>query len=278
MITFAQLQADPTNMELANAYVAQQGNMLNAQGGTGPSQGAPSLTLGQQYLAGNADVQQDAIQRANAEGLTGGDAFSNRLDEIALEHFNNFGRNEGRTGYGYSAPSSGSFNPSPNDTPSFGEAPQWARGAPVPRGPRDPNFDNSDNFGNLPPGSLTGPNMGSMPGGNNQSQQPGFDNSGYQTALNNFGGLLNNYGDFFGGLLSGAQNGQDAQPMNQGQNFTGFYGPQQAATGFGGGFGNLAGGLAGGLSGGFSNGSTWGGGGGGSSSGGNTGHRQLWTT
>ena len=40
--------------------------------------------MGQQYLAQNADVMNDAIARANAEGLTGGDAFSNRLDEIAL--------------------------------------------------------------------------------------------------------------------------------------------------------------------------------------------------
>ena len=31
-------------------------------------------------------------------------------------------------------------------------------------------------------------------------------NQSYETALNNFGGLLSNYGDFFGGLLSGAQN------------------------------------------------------------------------
>lgn len=248
MITFAQLQADPSNMALANAYAAQQGNMLNAQGGTGSAIGNANLTLGQQYMSGNADVQQDAIQRANAEGLTGGDAFSNRLDEIALEHFNNFGRNEGRTGYGYSAPAPGTFNPSPNDTPSFG--------APPPPPP--------------PPGDTM---YGPPPGDTTQPGQPSFDNSGYQTALNNFGGLLSNYGDFFGGLLSGAQNGQDAQPMTQGQNFTGFYGPQQAATGFGGGFGNLAGALSGG----FSNASTWGGGGG-SSSGGNTGHRQLWTT
>ncbi len=234
------------DMDLFQQFADQQQAMFTPQGGTGSSIGSPNLTLGQQYMAGNPDVQQDAIRRANAEGLTGGDAFSNRLDEIALEHYNNFGRAEGRTGYGYSAPAAGSFSPSPNDTPSFGSPP--------------------------PPPGNTGGNT--MPG-TMQPGQPAFDNSGYETALNNFGGLLSNYGDFFGGLLSGAQNAQtNMQP--QGQNFTGFYGPQQAATGFGGGFNNF-GNFGGALSGGFSNGSTWGGGGN-ATSGGNTGHRQLWTT
>lgn len=258
MITFAQLQADPSNMELANAYASQQGNILNSQGGTGPSQGSSNLTQGQQYLAGNADVFNNAVSRANDEGLFGGDAFSTRLDEIAREHFNSFGVADGRAGFGYTPPATGTFAPSPNETPSFSPPPGGNAG--------NPSTDNTLQSG-LP---------GYAQPTNEQSQQSTFDNSNYQTALNNFGGLLNNYGDFFGGLLSGAQNGQDAQPMNQGQNFTGFYGPQQAATGFGGGFNNF-GNLASSLSGGFSNGSTWGGGGG-SSSGGNTGHRQLWTT
>lgn len=238
------------DMDLFQQFANQQNAMLTPQGGTGSSMGSPQLTLGQQYMAGNPDVQQDAIRRAQAEGLTGGDAYSNRLDQFALDHFNNFGRAEGRSGYGYSAPIEGSFNPSPNDTPSFG--------APPPPPPP-------------PPGSTGG---NTMPG-TMQAEQPAFNNSGYQTALNNFGGLLNNYGDFFGGLLSGAQNAQtNMQP--QGQNYSGFYGPQQAATGFGGGFNNF-GNFGGALSGGFSNASTWGGGSS-SSSGGNTGHRQLWTT
>ena len=292
MITFAQLQADPNNMELANAYVAQQGNMLNAQGGTGSSIGSPNLTLGQQYMAQNADVMNDAIARANAEGLTGGDAYSNRLDEIALEHFNNFGRAEGRTGYGYSAPAAGSFNPSPNDTPSFGSPPspnETPTFFPLPHPNDIPSVGAGDRSRTNTPGANINPGngqpftpapgqtgLGSMPGGNGQSQQSTFDNSGYQTALNNFGGLLSNYGDFFGGLLSGAQNAQ-ANTQPQGQNFTGFYGPQQAASGFGGGFNNF-GNFGGALSGGFSNASTWGGGGGNATSGGNTAHRQLWTT
>ena len=220
----------------------QQGANASNSLGAGSSIGNPMLTQGQQYMAGNSDVQQDAISRANAEGLFTGDAFSNRLDEIALEHFNSFGVADGRTGFGYTPPAAGSFSPN--------------------QGSQDLTVAGAG-FGNS-----ASPPMG----GENTS--PTFDNSGYQTALTNFGGLLNNYGDFFGGLLSGAQNGQGTQPMNQGQNYTGFYGPQQASNGFGGGFNNF-----GNLSGGFSNGATWGGGGGSSSSsGGNTGHRQLWTT
>ena len=215
-------------------YMAQQ-NANFANVGPGSAL-ANSLSGGQNYLANNADVLANAQMRAQAEGLTSGDAYSNRLNEIAREHYNAFGQTEGRAGFG---------NP----------------GAPPP--------DFSSGGG---PGGGTGGNMGGGPGGGTGNA---FDNSGYETALNNFGGLLNNYGDFFGGLLSGAQNAQETQPMNQGQNYTGFYGPQQASNGFGGGFNNF--GNFGGLSGGFSNGSTWGGGSG-SSSGGNTGHRQLWTT
>jgi len=215
-------------------YMAQQ-NVNNANVGMAP--GNPSLTQGQQYMAMYPDVQQDAIGRANAEGLFSGDAFSNRLDEIAQEHFNAFGVADGRTGFGYTPPSAGSFNPSPNDTPMFGPPP-------------------GNTGGNTMPGTM-------------QPGQPAFDNSGYETALNNFGGLLSNYGDFFGGLLSGAQNAQtNMQP--QGQNYSGFYAPGQAPsfTGFS---------PYPSFSGGFSNGSTWGGGGN-ATSGGNTGHRQLWTT
>jgi len=226
------------DMDLFRQFANQQQAALTPQGGTGPSMGNANLTLGQQYMAGNADVQQDAIRRAQAEGLTGGDAFSNRLDEIALEHYNNFGRAEGRTGYGYSPPSAGSFSPSPNDTPMFGP----------------------------PPGNMV---SGPPPGNTMQPGQPAFDNSGYQTALNNFGGLLSNYGDFFGGLLSGAQNAQTNMPP-QGQNYSGFYGPGQAPSFSG--FNPYPS-----FSGGFSNASTWGGGGN-ATSGGNTGHRQLWTT
>ena len=107
-----------------------------------------------------------------------------------------------------------------------------------------------------------------MPG-TMQPGQPSFDNSGYETALNNFGGLLSNYGDFFGGLLSGAQNAQTNMPP-QGQNYSGFYGPGQAPS-----FSSFNPYPS--FSGGFSNASTWGGGGN-ATSGGNTGHRQLWTS
>lgn len=240
------------DMDLFRQFADQQQAALTPQGGTGPSMGNANLTLGQQYMAGNPDVQQDAIRRANAEGLTGGDAFSNRLDEIALEHYNNFGRAEGRTGYGYSAPSSGSFLPSPNDIPSFGAGDRGRTNTP------GANINPGTGQPFTPAPGQTG--LGFMPGG-------GFDNFGYQTALNNFGGLLSNYGDFFGGLLSGAQNAQtNMQP--QGQNYTGFYGPGQAPS-----FSSFNPYPS--FSGGFSNGSTWGGGN--ATSGGNTGHRQLWT-
>ncbi len=223
------------DMDLFQQFANQQQAMFTPQGGTGSSMGNPNLTQGQQYMAMYPDVQQDAIGRANAEGLFSGDAFSNRLDEIAQEHFNAFGVADGRTGFGYTPPASGTFNPSPND----------------------PNFL-SINPGGIP---------SSPPGNTMQPGQPAFDNSGYQTALNNFGGLLSNYGDFFGGLLSGAQNAQTNMPP-QGQNYTGFYGPGQAPS-----FSSFNPYPS--FSGGFSNGSTWGGGN--ATSGGNTGHRQLWT-
>jgi len=227
-------------------YMAQQ-DIYKANVGPG-SAIANSLSGGQNYLANNVDVFTNAQERAQSEGLSG-NAYANRLDEIAREHYDLYGRAEGRAGFG-NAPA-----------PLMDGAPSTFPGTNI-------NPGNGQPFTPVP-GQI---GLGSS---NGQSQQSTFDNSGYQTALNNFGGLLNNYGDFFGGLLSGAQNAQETQPMNQGQNYTGFYGPQQASNGFGGGFNNF--GNFGGLSGGFSNGSTWGGGSG-SSSGGNTGHRQLWTT
>jgi len=265
MITFAQLQADPSNMELGNAYAAQQGNILNAQGGTGPSQGSPNLTQGQQYLAAHPDVFNNAVARANDEGIFGGDAFSSRLDEIALEHFNAFGVADGRAGFGYTPPATGTFAPSPNETPSF----------------------NSPST-NINPGTgqpfTPAPGQTGLGSNNGQSQQSTFDNSGYQTALNNFGGLLNNYGDFFGGLLSGAQNAQDQSNMNPYSAYpnANYVNPWNATAPMGvnsvfgannsmSGLGNLAGGVA---SGGWNSGSSWNGGGGAA----NTGHNMLWTT
>jgi len=191
MITFAQLQADPSNMELANAYAVQQGNITNAQGGTGPSQGSPNLTQGQQYLAGNADVFNNAVSRANDEGLFGGDAFSTRLDEIAREHFNAFGVADGRAGFGYTPPATGTFAPSPNETPSFSAPPGGNAG--------NPSTDNTLQSG--------------LPG----YAQPIFDTSQYDTAfqntLGNFNGLLDDYNSFFGDMLTNATNAQNQQPQ-----------------------------------------------------------------
>lgn len=233
---------DTSPGSLFDQYKIQQAG-YNANVGTAP--GNPTLTQGQQYMVRYPDVQQDAIGRANAEGLFSGDAFSNRLDEIAQEHFNLFGVADGRTGFGYTPPQPGTFTPSPNDTPMFGPPPGNTVSGPPP----------GNTGGNTMPGTM-------------QPGQPAFDNSGYQTALNNFGGLLSNYGDFFGGLLSGAQNAQANMPP-QGQNYSGFYGPGQTPSFSG--FNPYPS-----FSGGFSNASTWGGGN--ATSGGNTGHRQLWTT
>ena len=113
MITMQDVSAGTATFE---DYMAQQDAF---KANIGSSINNPNLTMGQQYLAQNADVMNDAIARANAEGLTGGDAFSNRLDEIALEHFNLYGRPEGRSGFGYTALIPGTFAPSPTDDMSF---------------------------------------------------------------------------------------------------------------------------------------------------------------
>ena len=64
-------------------YVNQQAGILNERGGTGGTAGNPNLTMGQQYLAANPDVFQDATARAQAEGIAPGQAFQNRVDQIA---------------------------------------------------------------------------------------------------------------------------------------------------------------------------------------------------
>ncbi len=178
--------------ELWGAYSSQQDN-LNAQLGSANAGdlGLPTrsdLTLGQQYLQDNADVFNDAIARANSEGLTGGDVFSNRLDEIALEHFNTWGRNEGRSGFGYTAPEPGTFAPGPNETPTFFPQPVNGGGAPG--------------------------NTGGAPG---FAQPTPFDfdqyNSAFESALGNFNGLLDSYNSFFGDMLDNAQDPSNMQPQ-----------------------------------------------------------------
>ena len=176
MISWSEVEANPA---LALDYANQQAGILNAQGGTGGTAGNPTLTMGQQYLANNPDVFEDATARAQAEGIAPGQAFQNRVDQIAREHFDAFGMNEGRSGFGYTAPAPGSFAPSPTD------------GMPFTPGP-----------GSMP--SSSGGNLSGLGAG--MTQMPTFDTSAYESALNNFGGLLNNFGDFFGGIMSGAQN------------------------------------------------------------------------
>ena len=249
MITVEQAYAlgpdGQVDMDLFEQFANQQKTMFTPQGGTGPSMGNPRLTLGQQYMAGNPDVQQDAIRRANAEGLTGGDAFSNRLDEIALEHYNNFGRAEGRTGYGYSAPAEGSFNPSPNDTPSFAPPLSSVGGG---------------NQTMPPPANMMPPN-----------NQGGYDfsgvNSQFQNALGNFGGLLDSFGSLTGGLLSGLQNNQTASSAYN--PYQGYPNANYAAPNFQGYGGSNN------MSSGWNAGSNWGGGSAGGAA--NTGHNMLWT-
>tara|TARA_Y100001972_G_scaffold92920_1_gene113838 strand:+ start:339 stop:1094 length:756 start_codon:yes stop_codon:yes gene_type:complete len=233
------------DMDLFQQFANQQQAALTPQGGTGPSAGSPNLTMGQQYLAANPDVFADATARAQAEGIAPGQAFQNRVDQIAREHFDAFGMQEGRSGFGYTPPASGTFAPSPNDNMPFTQNP-YSGSMP------GPGFQGNANQNYTGTGM---PNMQAV-------------NQSYETALNNFGGLLSNYGDFFGGLLSGAQN---ATSGNMGQNYTGFYGPGQ--TPVAGGFGSFPAYNFGG----FNAGGSWGGSTGGATSGGNTGHRQLWT-
>ncbi len=236
MIQWSDVQANPA---LAMDFAKQTG-ILNEQGGTGGTAGNPNLTMGQQYLAANPDVFQDATARAQAEGIAPGQAFQNRVDQIAREHFDLYGMNEGRSGFGYTFPSSGTFAPSPFDGPPA-------------------SIQNNSGFQGNANQNFTGTGMPNMQA----------VNQSYETALNNFGGLLSNYGDFFGGLLSGAQN---ATSGNMGQNYTGFYAPGQ--TPIAGGFGSFPAYNFGG----FNAGGSWGGSSaGGATSGGNTGHRQLWT-
>ena len=168
----------------------QQGANASNSLGAGSSVGNSMLTQGQQYMAGNADVQQDAISRANSEGLFTGDAFSNRLDEIALQHFNLFGVADGRTGFGYTPPAAGSFSPNQGSTLS--------------------NFDASSSGGNANSPQTA---AGGLPG----FAQPLFDTSQYdsafQSAVGNFNGLLDNYNSFFGDMLTNATNTQNQQPQ-----------------------------------------------------------------
>ena len=50
------------------------------------------------YLTNNADVLEDANARARAAGIPPGPQFQNFVNQVAQEHFNAFGKNEGRQG------------------------------------------------------------------------------------------------------------------------------------------------------------------------------------
>ena len=128
------------------------------------------LTLGQQYLSQNADVFNDAAARVKAEGIAPGPDFQNRIEEIAFEHFNLYGRPEGRSGFGYTAPAPGSFAPSPTD------------GMPFTPGPGSSSM----------PGSSSVPGQGpTMPTAFGPSQDA------YSSFLGDMGGLLTGFGDLF---------------------------------------------------------------------------------
>lgn len=176
-----------------------------------------ALSAGQTYLAANPDVLANAQQRAQAEGLTGGDAYSNRLDEIAREHYNLWGQNEGRAGFG-----------------NIGGPPLSSIGG--------------GNQTMPPPANTFYPiNMGyDFNGANSQ----------FQNALGNFGGLLDSFGSLTGGLLSGLQNNQTANAAynpyqgypnaNYGApNFQGYGGSNNMSSGWNAGS-NWGGGSAGG--------------------------------
>ena len=150
------------DMDLFRQYANQQAGILNAQGGTGASAGNPNLTQGQQYLAANPDVFENATARATAEGIAPGAAFQQRLDEIAREHFDAFGQQDGRSGFGIDYSNQGG-----NQGNGFGA------GQPTSGGPAfsQPTFDFSS-----------------------------FNDS-LNTALGNFNGLLDSYESMLGGLF-----------------------------------------------------------------------------
>jgi hypothetical protein len=196
----------------------QQGANASNSLGAGSSIGNPMLTLGQQYMAGNADVQQDAISRANAEGLFTGDAFSNRLDEIALQHFNLFGVADGRTGFGYTPPAADSFSPnqgSQDSTLSNFANPVQTQPYTQPSTAGMPASMGQEIAQTLPgasPGSAA--NNAPLPG-----QMPGYDFTGdinrYANEIGNFGGLLNNLDSFYAGQVPSAPT---MSPMTGGYN------------------------------------------------------------
>jgi hypothetical protein len=152
----------------------QSGNAVTLNNGNTYAANNSNLTAGQRYMAQNADVQQDAIGRAQAARLTGGDEYSQFLDNVALEHFNAYGQNEGRTwaaGAGFGGPPTGgatsTFQGGGNTSPTFAQ----------------PLFDTSQ-----------------------------YD-SAFQSAVGNFNGLLDNYNSFFGDMLTNATNTQNQQPQ-----------------------------------------------------------------
>ena len=151
------------DMDLFQQFANQQQAALTPQGGTGATAGNPNLTMGQQYLAANPDVFENATARATAEGIAPGAAFSQRLDEIAREHFDAFGQQDGRSGFGIDYSNQGG-----NQGGGFGA------GQPTSGGPAfaQPTFDFSQ-----------------------------FNDS-LNTALGNFNGLLDSYESMLGGLFN----------------------------------------------------------------------------
>ena len=51
-----------------------------------------------QYLINNPDVMMHAKNIANARGIAPGRAYQQAMERAAIEHFNAFGRAEGRSG------------------------------------------------------------------------------------------------------------------------------------------------------------------------------------
>ena len=58
--------------------------------------GSAALT----YLINTPDVMVNARRVVNASGVAPGRNFQRAMERVAIEHFNTFGRNEGRTGFG----------------------------------------------------------------------------------------------------------------------------------------------------------------------------------
>jgi hypothetical protein len=163
-------------------YMAQQEASLANMRAT--TQLSPEL----QYMAANPDVLGHATRTAAAEGIAPGADFGARTQQIAAQHFMDFGAEEGRNGFGL--PLSTVGQPPPVTTMPINTAP----------------------FNPMPPsGGSTTPSISTMPGATMSfsaplpGQLPGYSFTAnpnqYANNLGTFGGLLDDTSPFYAGQV-----------------------------------------------------------------------------